>query len=429
MRKFYLHRRAGIWYAELVNDGIKLNARSTGTTSRDEALLKVADWLKNGIPEGTKRRSLDAVKNIQELLKILKTLDIDESGAMAVVSALKQRGLLSVEAVPTSRSSQKAIPFMLKFWDYDKSPYIQDRIAHGHPITKKYCYKQQQEIIHHWQPVFDGKSLGAITRENLRDLSTNLFKEGLAPKSINNTLASGLKALKWAYGEGIISSDPGDNLERYAGVKQKREVLTEEETERLFAVDWPDKMAYTACLLACTAGLRNGEIRALRKDDIKNTVLDISHGWNNVDGLKTPKNGEERRTPLLPEVKTLLLKLLDESPWKKLDNPFIFYSAKPDRPCGQCRIIRGLRKALKAARIDTTGRKIDVHSFRHYYASRMADVTTPDKVARVTGHKSKAVAEHYQAHITEQVIDELGADSEQVFGGILEKARETSGLT
>jgi hypothetical protein len=51
MRRFYLHKRSGIFYAELLTvAGIKLNARSTGKRTRDEALLVVADWLKDGLP-------------------------------------------------------------------------------------------------------------------------------------------------------------------------------------------------------------------------------------------------------------------------------------------------------------------------------------------------------------------------------------------
>ncbi|GHV46714.1 hypothetical protein AGMMS49546_35220 [Spirochaetia bacterium] len=40
-----------MFYAELVTAaGVKLNARSTGKSTRDEALLVVAEWLKDGLP-------------------------------------------------------------------------------------------------------------------------------------------------------------------------------------------------------------------------------------------------------------------------------------------------------------------------------------------------------------------------------------------
>jgi len=47
MRPYYLHRRKGIWYAELVSlgTGEKLTVRSTGTQNRDQAIFTVADWM------------------------------------------------------------------------------------------------------------------------------------------------------------------------------------------------------------------------------------------------------------------------------------------------------------------------------------------------------------------------------------------------
>jgi len=59
MRRYYLHtRHNGVFYVELVDPqtGVKLIARSTGTRNRDEALLKIAEWLKTGILTGRVRK-------------------------------------------------------------------------------------------------------------------------------------------------------------------------------------------------------------------------------------------------------------------------------------------------------------------------------------------------------------------------------------
>ena len=77
MRRYYLHtRHNGTFYAELIDPhtGVKLTARSTGTKSRDEALLKIAEWLKNGIPTGRirKPRTLEATAGIENILKAIR---------------------------------------------------------------------------------------------------------------------------------------------------------------------------------------------------------------------------------------------------------------------------------------------------------------------------------------------------------------------
>jgi integrase len=35
--------------------------------------------------------------------------------------------------------------------------------------------------------------------------------------------------------------------------------------------------------------------------------LNVAHSWSAADGLKSPKNGEARRVPLLPDVREALL--------------------------------------------------------------------------------------------------------------------------
>ncbi|GHU54764.1 hypothetical protein FACS189442_1460 [Spirochaetia bacterium] len=73
MRRFYLHtRQKGVYYAELVSpEGCKLNARSTGTSNRDEALMIVAKWLETGIPTSRRRkpRPVEIAGGIEAILK------------------------------------------------------------------------------------------------------------------------------------------------------------------------------------------------------------------------------------------------------------------------------------------------------------------------------------------------------------------------
>ena len=54
----------------------------------------------------------------------------------------------------------------------------------------------------------------------------------------------------------------------------------------------------------------------------------------------------------------------------------------------------------------------------------MADKVAADKIARITGHKSRAMAEHYQAHVTNGVIAELGVKAGDVFNNILQFAKK-----
>ncbi|MDR1420605.1 MAG: site-specific integrase [Treponema sp.] len=218
----------------------------------------------------------------------------------------------------------------------------------------------------------------------------------------------------------MISVNPADGLLRFSGESKKRGVLTPQEAALVFGATWNDNRAYTANLLAITTGLRSGEVLALRKSDIgiSENILYIRHSWAYTDGLKSPKNGEERKIPLLPEVREHLMELLKENPHEG-DDPFIFYGASQDKPMCNRLMLEGLKEACRAAGIEPAGRGIVFHSHRHYYAARMADRMTAEQVSRITGHKSKAVFEEYADHIITENLEAAGAIGAEVFGNII----------
>ena len=98
MRRFYLYRRKnGIFYAKLTTkSGIPLSGRSTKTNDRDEALLVIADWLKNGLPTGKQRKPkpVELAADLPAILRVIKKADLDTEGAMSIVSALRERDLV-----------------------------------------------------------------------------------------------------------------------------------------------------------------------------------------------------------------------------------------------------------------------------------------------------------------------------------------------
>jgi hypothetical protein len=122
MRRYYLHTRNGIYYAELVTpEGCKLAARSAGTTTEDDALLVVAGWLKNGVPSGRDRkpRPADAVMALDGILKTVRKADFNGADALRIVEALKSRGLIDVSAATSGASSGLFVEFLESFWDYN----------------------------------------------------------------------------------------------------------------------------------------------------------------------------------------------------------------------------------------------------------------------------------------------------------------------
>jgi len=412
-KKFYLFKRGktGVYYASVVDPvtGEIYSAKSTGTADRDEALITASQWAKNGVP--SKRgnaRSLPELREFKSILNSIKTADMTASQVKNICDELQKRGMLfSYELEGKREEKQYLLDFLQAFWNPEKSAYIQDKQQHGKRFSLRYL-KVQQAALSAWKEFFSpSKLLNEVTRQDLRDFGKFLFGKGAASGTIQNKLGAGTLALAWAEREGIIPINPGKGLTRYTGGKIKRDCLTDSEMAKLFQVQWEDKRSYVAALIASTAALRSAEVRALRKLDISETCIEVNFSYSNCEGLKPPKNGEQRLAPLYPEVKRAIDELLLENPHSDLDNPFIFYSADESKPLGGEVFLKYLRRAMKAAGIDVGTRRIDFHSLRHFTAYKMVAEKGIGAAQIVLGHKTQAMTEHYADHQNAELIREI----------------------
>ena len=183
-----------------------------------------------------------------------------------------------------------------------------------------------------------------------------------------------------------------------------------------------DSAAMVGNLLSATTGMRQGEVLAVRGADIGEGGLNVAHSWSAADGIKSPKNGEARRVPLLPEVREALLAQLAANPHTDLPEAerFVFWGLAPDKPrYDGVFMLAALHAELAAMGIDWRARNIVFHGWRHFYAARMADIEAADKVSRITGHKSRAVFDAYADHVTEAAIMDMGKATAAVFAGVL----------
>ena len=243
MRPFYLHRRQGVWYAELVDQatGKKLNARSTETTDRDQAVMKVALWLKTGVPTSRKGkpRPVEEAVGTQSILRAVKNTDLNGNDAIKIVNVLKERGLVDVSIVKAGQGSILFTDFLRQFWNYVDSPYVREKKSYGHNLGRRHCYEMQSRIGSFYDDYFTDRPLGSITRQDLKSFSMFLtdqrekpigfkgkFVEKLSPGYINKILKCSTTALAWAYKEGRISDDPTAGLLKFSETPKKRGVLT-----------------------------------------------------------------------------------------------------------------------------------------------------------------------------------------------------------
>ena len=261
-REYYIHKRKnGIFYVEYVNpeNGKKLSARSTGETDQVKAQVKAELWKVNGIPTGRQKKPRPIIEaaGLESIIKVIRKSELNSDDALRIVSTLKSMGLIDIAAVKnTGRGAVPFIQFLETFWNYDESPYIKDKLAHGYRFGRHYARECMKRLSKDIKPFFGDKKLNCVTTDDLKKLSIQLADRGLSTSTINQTVLICSTALKWAFNEKIILSNPVIGLTRFSVTTKERGILTEAEAAAIFSVDWKDKRAFVASLVAATTGTR-----------------------------------------------------------------------------------------------------------------------------------------------------------------------------
>jgi hypothetical protein len=172
--------------------GLPMSARSTGECARDAALIVVSGWLRDGLPgKNGERRKAEIAFDLDGIPQGIRKAELDSSAALAIVKALKERGLIDIGAVPAGKGSVDFVSFLSDFFDYDKGAYVKDRLAHGHSIRWRYCCESLKLIRLFWEPAFKGRTLTSITRNDLKSFSLSL-PAGKSASYKNRILNAGL---------------------------------------------------------------------------------------------------------------------------------------------------------------------------------------------------------------------------------------------
>ena len=171
-------------------------------------------------------------------------------------------------------------------------------------------------------PEFGRSRLDQITRPQVKEFLSRLAKSGLSRNTLRNTLCTLRVILNQAVEDDLLDRNPAARLGRFTKSDKPRfqaTALTESEAETLLQSTrevCPDY--YPLFLTALRAGLRRGELVALRWGDIQfgdsdggpNRFILVQHNYV-VRQFTTPKSKKSRRVDLSRQLRTELLKLRD----------------------------------------------------------------------------------------------------------------------
>lgn len=397
-------KSSGIYYVQFpLTDGGRSNIKSTGTRVRSEAEKTAMEWMVNGnIPN--RINSKDKTEKLLTMSKLtffnmLRTIDLPQTDVKTVIKIMKERGLISSAVLPATPESISAENFLRDFWDYEKSPYIKEKTLKGESIHRSYCETMRSRIKLYWLPRLAGKTIGSIVRDDIKTVFEDPEILKLAHKTINGIVSSVTIPLKWAYYNSLTQNNCFDGIIKCSQKGKQRKILTMEQAAAVFKIDWENDSAKLANAVAMYTGMRQGEIAALRAEDIGTDRLYVKHSWSKYDSLKCCKNGEEREVPIAPQIRNALIAQARLNPYGEGMKGFIFFSLKPQQPTDPKNWLKYLHRALKDIGYSNP-KEICFHSWRHLWCSRVCDIIEDKRVVMAgSGHKTETMLNHYAEHI------------------------------
>jgi len=398
-------------------NGKPLNPISTKMKDEKEALQVAFNWLRCGVPKKNKVVSVGEL-SLKDTARKIKS----EKEAELLLSELKRNGCLKSYVLKDTPAAENCIEFLSNFWDWEKSPYINDKLRKKHSIHKRHCKLQKQAINLYWKPYFENKMLGEITSEDIDGFINYMDKQPVSSSRKNCVIKAGFQGLRWAFDKGKIEKDPTRNHTLFSGEETKRNILTPSVAAAVFRASWFDERAKLANMLAAVTGMRSGEIIALQYRDLGSDCLYVNNSWNIEDGFKLPKNNEVRTVEIpFPDLMNGLFELAKNNPWGVSPDSYVFWSEfKKDRPIQPYMFVDGLRAALVQIGYSIEeAKKYVFHGWRHFYTSYMIKRLDRKLLKSQTGHKTDEMLMYYADHETEGDREIIQATEREIFAGLL----------
>lgn len=197
---------------------------------------------------------------------------------------------------------------LIPTWEVILSEYLGSLGNTG--LTSTTVYNREKVIRAHTLDVWSGRYTDRISTEDIRSLLESEFKN--KSETHRKFFLSCIRyVFQYAVERGLIQRNPTPTI-RFKCKDKIKSVLTEKHVMQLLqSAQVHDWAWYPHYALAVFTGLRNGELYALTWDkvDFERRQILVNNSWNNKDGFKSTKSGDDRLVeipqPIIPVLKEL----------------------------------------------------------------------------------------------------------------------------
>jgi integrase len=245
-------------------------------------------------------------------------------------------------------------------------------------------------------PELGGKKLSDLRRSEIQDLADRLLALGLDASTIRNTLMPLRAIYRRAVSRGDVAINPTTGLELPAVRGRRDRIASPEEATRLIgALPLHDRALWAT---ATYAGLRRGELMALRHEDV-----DLAKAVIRVERSFDPKNHEivepksragKRTVPIAAVLRRYLL----EHKLRSGRTEGLFFGRSPETPFDDSSLAARAATAWKNAKPKLN--PITLHEARHTFASLMIAAGVNAKaLSTYMGHASVTITYDRYGHL------------------------------
>jgi integrase len=298
----------------------------------------------------------------------------------------------------------------------------------GKKVGRKFGtrYSYSGNLSNHLLPCFGAKALRDISRADVRQLCTEKLAAGYTSATVGVMLSVLRAILGQAVEDGILAVNVASRAGKFVPKtsRKERKVFSADATEAVLKVareNHPD--IYPALLLGFRAGLRIGEVCALKWEDINFEAGTLTVRRTNHKGhVDSPKGGRERVIPLSPELDAALRAYqarMAESALRT-GSRWIYplppgrtrrtaqegrsgrgegIAPKPTAPIYDGWIRDRFRKCVEEAGLPSTG---EFHSARHSFTSHLLGAGAPITTVRdLLGHAELTTTNLYAHDVSD----------------------------
>lgn len=286
---------------------------------------------------------------------------------------------------PEVLAAEEKVPIAVPTFNEMVETFLATKAVTALKPTTRIVY---EEILETWLlPAFGKRLVDTIGYEDASQLDAAMVKEELSPSRRRNVLVVLRSVLREATEAGKLPEFPKlPPLPRVG--KTILKTLRREDVTRLLAV--ASARIRLAFALSAYAGLRAGEVRALRWADVDLAVRTITVRRARSRGIEsTPKSGHERAIPIAPQ----LFGLLEEASPKT----GLVALNMDGEPWGEFGLLLAFQRAAKKAGV----RGFRFHDLRHFFVTALFRGGAPaPAVQALAGHADITTTSRY-AHLVQ----------------------------